>query len=305
MDILSNKAEELCRAFLDSKNLDEFADAAQTLAWSYFRLKDTRQSCELVPSVRDRIQTAVSRVKRKRDEGIASTATPSSNNVQISLTGPQLDARIKDGIQKKRAIVDESNRNEFVAHKDPESTSARVDAVEINRKVQMKIDLVVNEDRPLDRLTSRDGHGSSDSTSHLSTKLISVSHLQGRLADIEKHLRIKFDPNSSFGIHQRVKILEEAIIQLEEKYPCWSAVHFDHSTKEHSMDPFGPSVWTNVALQGPQDTVVQNRYVQSGSTTQPTVESNNTRHMDKSYSEIDSDSINKRIEELKQKLLKK
>ncbi|KAI9327046.1 hypothetical protein BDR26DRAFT_809107, partial [Obelidium mucronatum] len=167
-----------------------------------------------------------------------------------------------------------------------ETTCARTDAKEINRNTQMKLDLAVNEEGPLDKSTHLGTARDDGMKTQYSTKGNTLVHLQSRLATIEQHLRIKIDPNSSLGMHQRLKVLEDAIIQLEEKYPCWSAVHFDHTTVDSPMDPFGQSVWTNVVQDsGNTDGVSLARFMHSGQTIQPPEPTLGSRY-DKAYSDV-------------------
>ncbi|KAJ3069250.1 hypothetical protein HDU98_007693 [Podochytrium sp. JEL0797] len=207
--------------------------------------------------------------------------------VQTLVSGHQMDVKIAAFVRDKKASVDESNRNEFVSNNSSsDSTCARVDAVEINRNMQMKIDLAVNEHGPLDRSTHK-GETANEDNSNSSTKNITASHLQQRLSNMEQHLRINYDPNSSAGIHQRVKILEDTIIQLEERYPCWSAVHFDHSTNEFPEDPFGPSIWTGVRKHtGGSGAASSTRYIQTGQTVQASESNKVLNQTDKSYADV-------------------
>ncbi|KAJ3349267.1 hypothetical protein HDU83_000650 [Entophlyctis luteolus] len=74
--------------------------------------------------------------------------------------------------------------------------------------------------------------------------------INSRLSAIEGHMRIKVGSEISSSlsiviIHERIKLLEDTLIDLEEKYPQWSAALLDHSTRDFS-DPFGPAVWTSV-----------------------------------------------------------
>ncbi|KAJ3113560.1 hypothetical protein HK100_001944 [Physocladia obscura] len=188
----------------------------------------------------------------------------------------------------------------------------------------MKIDLVVNDDGPLSRSTNKDSvlqHNTSLSASASSSPPLLVRILETRVTDLATHLRVKFDGN--FEIHQRVKMLEDALMQTEEKYPYWSLVHCDHSPSAGHADPFGSSVWTRIsssvsnASSGAVSGEAENSYTTSrfitnysgnesgsiGALVSRTTTMTTTGDRSK-FKDAETESIDRRIKELKEKLLK-
>ncbi|RKO84969.1 hypothetical protein BDK51DRAFT_30180, partial [Blyttiomyces helicus] len=138
--------------------------------------------------------------KRKTDD------SPDEPPRKVAKLGPEstllqgeraeIERRMSAFVQEKRLKIDSSNRNEFLKPRAPDSVDpscARVDAIPLNRKVQMKLDIVHNESGPLERSLHRDegqtggrgeGAKNGEAAAHLSTS--------ARLKEIEKHLNIEF-----------------------------------------------------------------------------------------------------------------
>ncbi|KAI9090460.1 hypothetical protein DFS34DRAFT_585165, partial [Phlyctochytrium arcticum] len=100
---------------------------------------------------------------------------------------------------------------------------ARVDAVQINRVVQMKLDVVHNFSGPLDRSTSANH---SNPNSEATRQLDVQDGLEERIQNLQKHINVDFATPSPLTAIQRVKALEDRLIQLEEAFPMWAAFHF-------------------------------------------------------------------------------
>ncbi|KDN34075.1 hypothetical protein RSAG8_12834, partial [Rhizoctonia solani AG-8 WAC10335] len=105
-----------------------------------------------------------------------------------------------------RARVDQSNRDEFVQRKHPGKGSARTDAIKLNRDIQMKYDVVKNEDGPLGK-TMKVGEQPKPPSD--------VCPVPGPPADYML----------------RVKHIEDHIIRLEKEYPPWAALHFNQPNR--------------------------------------------------------------------------
>ncbi|KAG8688041.1 hypothetical protein FRC08_011650 [Ceratobasidium sp. 394] len=99
-----------------------------------------------------------------------------------------------------RSRADQSNRDEFVQRKPPRpgsvpgsgpgTGSARTDAVKLNRDVQMKYDIVKNEDGPLGKTVRTkpvQGVGAN-----MSTDAVSRAAFSERFEAVETHLALKY-----------------------------------------------------------------------------------------------------------------
>ncbi|KAI8137835.1 hypothetical protein BJV82DRAFT_583322 [Fennellomyces sp. T-0311] len=195
--------------------------------------------------------------KRQRPEDVVQRMD--SEQVQIRATNEEMQQRIQTFIQGKQSEVDASNRTEFLNRVDPSSadvTCARTDAREINRNIQMKFDIVNNEDGPL----ARSLMSSSD---HVQVGTVSSAHdgSEERVRNIEQHLNVTFDPHAvpRFNLSERLKILENTLMDIEREYPKWAAVHFQQPHRTFPPPPpvtyiLRPDGSTNqyIATQQPQ-----------------------------------------------------
>lgn len=172
-----------------------------------------------------------------------------SEQVQIRATQSEMQQRIDTFIQAKRQEVDASNRAEFLSRPDPSSadvTCARTDAREINRNIQMKLDIVNNEDGPLARslLSSSDHVRIGEQPSSVSSSSLSSNKNQHegaieRIKNIEQHLNVSFDADAQppFSLYERIKILEDTLMEIERKHPKWAAVYFNQPNRTFPPPP--------------------------------------------------------------------
>ncbi|KAJ3317282.1 hypothetical protein HDU76_001245 [Blyttiomyces sp. JEL0837] len=196
---------------------------------------------------------------------LSSTAPVSLDSEKRGLKRPaefdvdrsEIDRSIHGFIQRKRAQIDESNRKEFLAPShgnDP--GSARVDASSVNRNL-IKLDQVQN-DVALSRSMNRSKPIADANPKHADAE---------RIGNLEDHLRVligkfilpKLDGSSDtlqapsasdLSLHDRLKIVEDKIINLEKAYPPWSMVHFNGpsaSGQGPGSDRLGSTVWTTVS----------------------------------------------------------
>lgn len=200
---------------------------------------------ELTPLPEEKLEETLEGgdAKRKRnnedDEDIMEVRMKrmSPEQVQIRATSSDLRKRIENFIQAKKSEVDASNRTEFMKRKEtgePDVTCARTDAREIDRSIQMKFDVVNNEDGPLARsLMTSANHVSVGSTVHKG------SGAEERLQNLEQHLNIVYKNNSRdcFSLFERMKIIEDTIIQIEQQNPLWAAVHFNQPNRTFPPPP--------------------------------------------------------------------
>lgn len=164
-----------------------------------------------------------------------------SEQVQIRATRQEIQQRINSFIQAKQNEVDASNRTEFLNRADPTSTDitcARADAREINRNIQMKFDIVNNEDGPLARSRLQEA-SSSSTTSAVTTDPSNQQLHKERVQNIEQHLNVVFDPNADppFSVPERLRILEDRLMAIEREHPKWAAVHFQQPHRAYPPPP--------------------------------------------------------------------
>ncbi|KAI9308629.1 hypothetical protein BJ944DRAFT_259859 [Cunninghamella echinulata] len=168
------------------------------------------------------------------------------NQVQIRASNNEVQQRIDTYIQAKQQDIDTSNRAEFLSRSDPKGediTCARADAREINRNIQMKFDIVNNEDGPIARslVSNTTQSSSSTNTNNNNNNNIMNNHIivDERLKNIESHLNVQFERNTNdpFTCMERIKILEDTLMDIERKYPKWAAVHFNQPNRSYPPPP--------------------------------------------------------------------
>ncbi|KAF8606362.1 hypothetical protein BDV93DRAFT_604361 [Ceratobasidium sp. AG-I] len=198
----------------------------------------------------------------KRRHLPANVPTPSQNVKNISRF-----------LADVRSRVDQSNRDEFVRRKRPRPAdpsapvpphevpsaatgSARTDAIKLNRDVQMKYDIVKNEDGPLGKtMKSKDVHALNHAAATLST---SRAAFNDRFETIESHLALKYVPAPPADFMLRVKHIEDYIIRLEKEYPPWAALHFNQPHRgwppppRESLIVIPPHLTSSTRLDVPQ-----------------------------------------------------
>ncbi|OAQ30489.1 hypothetical protein K457DRAFT_452840 [Linnemannia elongata AG-77] len=177
-------------------------------------------------------------------------------------TRDEIEERMIQFMANKREQINESNRQEFikgrVPHVDPSGTNtdaqdadaeddgcARVDARKLNRTIQMKLETVKNE--ALTKTNPKTHAQQSDLS-------MTSNGLDERLRNIQVHLNLRFAAVPVCTIAERIRIIEDVIIQLERDYPLWSALHFNQPNR---VFPPPPSV-TTVSRNG------RNQIVMSG-----------------------------------------
>ncbi|KAF9520404.1 hypothetical protein BS47DRAFT_1336061 [Hydnum rufescens UP504] len=144
----------------------------------------------------------------------------------------------------------------------PVPTSARTDAIKVDRDVQMKYDVatVSQGDGLLKRTvhvasagatptaahdlpaTRDEGQGAGGIKNHIRSNIPTLERHPGlgeRFRNIEDHLAIRYVPGPPEDIRLRLKSIEEHIIRLEREYPPWAAFHFNQPrrTASHPIQP--------------------------------------------------------------------
>ncbi|RIA89302.1 hypothetical protein C1645_738746 [Glomus cerebriforme] len=181
---------------------------------------------------------------------------------QIRTTNSELEQRIDNFIQLKKSEINDSNRAEFLRKStnplDPndEQSCARSDAAEINRNIQMKLDVVNNEDGPLARSTfTSTSHNRNDANKRSLAEL--PRGVEERFQNIEKHLKVETVTPVPLSVYERLKVLEDKIIQLERDYPPWSAIHFNQPNRQF---PHPVTTVAQTPVNNPSTSVVTPTY---------------------------------------------
>ncbi|KAG9068582.1 hypothetical protein KI688_010858 [Linnemannia hyalina] len=177
-------------------------------------------------------------------------------------TRDEIEERMIQFMANKREQINESNRQEFIKGRVPnvdlsgtnadaqdadaeDDGCARVDARKLNRTIQMKLETVKNE--ALTKTNPKTHAQQSDLS-------MTSNGLDERLRNIQVHLNLRFAAAPVCTIAERIRIVEDVIIQLERDYPLWSALHFNQPNRAF---PPPPSV-TTVSRNG------RNQIVMSG-----------------------------------------
>ncbi|XP_073924242.1 MAP3K12-binding inhibitory protein 1 isoform X3 [Castor canadensis] len=129
----------------------------------------------------------------------------------------QIDRRISAFIERKQAEINENNVREFcnVIDCNQENSCARTDAIFTpypGFKSHVKVSRVVNTYGPQTRLEGIQGSG------HKSTSMLrdcGNQAVEERLQNIEAHLRLQTGGPVPRDIYQRIKKLEDKILELE------------------------------------------------------------------------------------------
>ncbi|ORZ21554.1 hypothetical protein BCR42DRAFT_407804 [Absidia repens] len=198
--------------------------------------------------------------------------------VQIRASDNQVQQRINTYIQAKQHDVDASNRAEFLNRPDPKGedvTCARADAREINRNIQMKFDIVNNEDGPLARslisssATTDDQRSSNATDNQKRNDQVATEVMEERLGNLEAHLNVQFEKHATkpFTWTERISILERTLMDIERKYPTWAAVHFNQPNRTYPPPP-------------PVTLIARSQQPQSPSSTSAEIRTSHEKNMD-------------------------
>ncbi|KAF9113258.1 hypothetical protein BGX27_001902 [Mortierella sp. AM989] len=162
-------------------------------------------------------------------------------------TREEIEQSMVQFMASKREQINKSNRQEFIKGRPPINAAesgtaetqdegddgcARADARKLNRTIQMKLETVKNE-----ALTKTN----PKTHAQISDTNMSSSGLDERLRNIQVHLNLRIAAVPTCTIAERIRIVEDVIIQLERDYPLWSALHFNQPNR---MFPPPPSVTT-------------------------------------------------------------
>ncbi|KAI9592149.1 hypothetical protein BDF19DRAFT_425641 [Syncephalis fuscata] len=159
-------------------------------------------------------------------------AEQDADQVQIRQSKSQVEKRILGLMQRKRADIDKNN-TEY---------SARTNPTELNRTIQMKLDVVDNGGEPLSRLVAgssllNKASSTSTTSSPWSKPIVGNTGVDERLRNIEQHLNVQYATSVPIDIYERLKVLEDKIMQLEREHPTWAAIHFNQPGRTFPPPP--------------------------------------------------------------------
>ncbi|RCH91654.1 hypothetical protein CU098_007007 [Rhizopus stolonifer] len=234
LEKLPDALESLVERLLES--LEKHVDAKEQVVDKPEKIHE-----DLLVTKRKRPKDAQEREKVLEEEEKERTKRLNSEQIQIRATSSEVEQRINTFIQVKRNELDESNRTEFLSRHDPTAddiTCARTDAREINRNIQMKFDIVNNEDGPLAR-SLQTFHDLKANAVPSDKNIQTGADATERLQNIQDHLNVKIDSIAEppFSLFERIKILENTLMDIERRYPKWAAVHFNQPNRAFPPPP--------------------------------------------------------------------
>ncbi|RKP02567.1 hypothetical protein CXG81DRAFT_24780 [Caulochytrium protostelioides] len=197
-------------------------------------------------------------LKRVREAATRLAARP----MQLPLRREQIAEQMAQLIARTQAKINASNVNEFVDARAPlfrrgadgrvvrvphgggdglgrtgpadAGITSRVHPAQIDRHLQMQLSVVVNAGGPLARSTQRldpthdgPGPGAAQPLPTYFPSGLPAHALQERMAAVQQHLNLHFAPQAMpRDLYERVKALEDRLVELEQVYPEWAAFHF-------------------------------------------------------------------------------
>ncbi|KAG0368587.1 hypothetical protein BGZ54_001614 [Gamsiella multidivaricata] len=185
-------------------------------------------------------------IKRRRVDDVHGT-------IQENATREEIEGKMLQFMAAKREQINESNRQEFIKGRVPVSDTgagseeptdddgcARVDARKLNRTIQMRLETIKNE-----ALTKTN----PKTHTHVSDTNMASNGLDERLRNIQVHLNLRIAAVPACTIAERIRIVEDVIIQLERDYPMWSALHFNQPNRAFPPPPSVTTVSRNARNQ--------------------------------------------------------
>jgi hypothetical protein len=153
-----------------------------------------------------------------------------------SINQTSLKQEIEEFVQSKRAAVNVSNQEEFLETVEDTGQAARTNTREIERESHIRASVVDNQEGPLSRslIASTSGklvspHGVAVAFDGAERPVFNA--LEERVRNIETHLGIVVAPLDK-SLVQRVKILEDKILKIEQFYPQIAAHVFNYGKAE-------------------------------------------------------------------------
>lgn len=164
-----------------------------------------------------------------------SGTSPASSTSSISL-----EKEIEIFIQNKRKHIDETNREEFIESvkgEEEEFGASRTCTKRLEKDLHIKASVVDNQDGPLSRslLVSSTSnklvspHGVAITYDHSERPIF--NGIEERVRNVETHLGIVVAPLDK-SLLERVKILEDKILRIEQLYPQIASHVFNYGRAE-------------------------------------------------------------------------
>ncbi|KAJ1918621.1 hypothetical protein H4219_002494 [Mycoemilia scoparia] len=155
----------------------------------------------------------------------------------------QMKQKIGTFIDHNRKIINESNNIEFLESPYPETDGAcaRVNVNKLDRNVQMRLGhgdqayMILDRSNTTNISTNKPTASSQDKPENKASSALRSAGLLERIEDISEHLGVIFVPNTSFTLPERIKVLEDTLINLERDFPTWSFLHFNQPSRSESM----------------------------------------------------------------------
>ncbi|KAI8899992.1 hypothetical protein BC833DRAFT_583592 [Globomyces pollinis-pini] len=116
-------------------------------------------------------------------------------------------------LKRKRLDINQSNSLEFTT----QNHCARTNPAPLNRKIQMKKNIIHNISNDLDRSTFQ----KFDNTKQM-------VHDE-RIINLESHLNLPIA--KPVAISERIKRIEDRLIEIESQFPTFAAFYFDQESK--------------------------------------------------------------------------
>ncbi|KAF8342199.1 uncharacterized protein EI90DRAFT_2988706 [Cantharellus anzutake] len=193
--------------------------------------------------------TSPANLTRSISQFLASNHARSNHNNIEEFLRPMKRRRVDESLTSP-AQHDSSSSGDVCD--EPLPTCARTRAIRVNRDIQMKYDIVKNDEGPLGKTmhgTFKDpvevlrnapeqGAGGVIGDSRKGVPILDRHPgFTERFKNIEEHLAIRYIPRPPEDIRLRLKTIEDHIIRLEKDYPPWAALHFNQPRRDWPPPP--------------------------------------------------------------------
>ncbi|KYO37251.1 MAP3K12-binding inhibitory protein 1 isoform B [Alligator mississippiensis] len=219
-----NLGDDVVKIVIDWSKLQSTSALQPTLLFSALQ-----QHILFLQPLLEKLQSSIKEENTGHDE--------TTEVVQIKAGKAEIDRRISAFIERKQAEINENNVREFcnVIDCNQENSCARTDAVFTpypGFKSHVKVSRVVNTYGPQTR--SEGAHGSNKAS--IPVRDCGNQAVEERLQNIEAHLRLQTGGPVPRDIYQRIKKLEDKILELEGLSPeYFQSVNF--SGKRRKVQP--------------------------------------------------------------------
>ncbi|XP_048831433.1 MAP3K12-binding inhibitory protein 1 [Brienomyrus brachyistius] len=163
-------------------------------------------------------------------------------NVQIKVSKSEIDRRISAFIERKQLEINESNVREFcnVINCNQENSCARTDAIFTpfpGLRSHVKVTRVVNTYGPQTRAAG--GRETTNQKRGGASRDCGNPAVEERLHNIEAHLKLSAEGPVPLNIYQRLKMLEDRILELEGLSPeYFQSMTYLHKRRKTSSQAY-------------------------------------------------------------------